>query len=214
MQLTWCGHSCFILKTQTGKTILFDPVEYIKDSFDNIPNFDIMTLSNMYFNANYSKSNFKNSIIIDKPGSFTINDIQIEGYCSYQDEQNGLKRGKNIIYVISVDNLRICHLGHLGHFLDKELLDKINNIDILITPIDCNFSLSGSTASQISSILLPKYIIPISFCTNTSSYSSSDFREFISSIKNIEKLNRSTLNINDLDFETYCKILILNPYKS
>lgn len=214
MQLTWYGHSCFTLKTQTGKTILFDPVEHVKDSLDNIPRFDIMTLSNMYFTANYSKDNFKNSIIIDEPGSFIIDDIQIEGFCSYQDEQNGLKRGKNVIYVISVNNLRICHLGHLGHFLDKDLLDKINNIDILIIPIDCNFSLSGSLASQLCTQLLPKYILPISFCTNTFSYSPNDFMEFISSLKDIEKLNCSTLNISDLDFSTYSKVLILNPHKN
>lgn len=212
MQLTWYGHSCFSLKTDTGKNILFDPIEYPKDSFDNIPNFDIMTLSNMYFSANYSKSNFKNSIIIDRPGLFNINNLQIEGYCSYQDELNGLKRGKNIIYVVSVDNLRICHLGHLGHFLETEFLDTLNNIDILITPIDCNFSLSGYKAAKLSSSLLPKYIIP-SFSSNTAS-PSNDFKEFISLMKNIKKLDCCTLDISNLSFSNYCETLILNPYKN
>lgn len=211
MQLTWYGSSCFLLKTDMGKIILFDPLEYLNDHFSNIPTFDIMTLSHTYFKINHSKSNYDNCTVIDRPGTFNIDNITIEGFSSYQDTLNGLKRGKNIIYVITVDNFRICHLGHLGHLLETDIIEKLNNIDILITPLDSNFSLSGDIAAKLCSILLPKYIIPMNFSTDCDSYSSNDFRRFISLINNINKLNLCTIDLNSLNSNEYCTCLILTP---
>lgn len=211
MQLTWYGNSCFLLKTNIGKSILFDPIEYSNDYLSDIPAFDIMTLSNTYFNANYSKLNYDNCTIIDNLGTFNVDKIMIEAFSSYQDDFNGLKRGKNIIYVITVDNLRICHLGHLGHLLEKDLLDKLNNLDILITPLDSNFSLDGDSAAKLCSMLMPKYIIPMIFSNNSDSYCSNDFRKFISSISNINKLGSSTVDLNSLNYNNYCNCLILSP---
>ena len=58
-----------------------------------------------------------------------MNFFKIEGFSSFHDKCNGLKRGPNIIYIFRDDTYSLCHLGALGHIPDSLVFEKLKNID-------------------------------------------------------------------------------------
>jgi L-ascorbate metabolism protein UlaG (beta-lactamase superfamily) len=97
-------------------------------------------------------------------GEFEIKGIFIRGIQTHHDTQHGTKRGKNFIYVIEVDDLRVCHLGHLGHVLDEDQLDAIGSkIDVLCVPVGGGSHIGSAQATEIVSQIEPKLVVPISY---------------------------------------------------
>ena len=71
-------------------------------------------------------------IISEAVETFHVNNIRIKGVRSFQDDEGGRKRGFNIIYIIEMDGIRVCHCGDLGHSLTPEQVDEIGRVDVLI----------------------------------------------------------------------------------
>ena len=102
--------------------------------------------------------------LVSGAGEFEIKGNFLRGIQTYHDAQNGQKRGKNFIYVAEVDDLRVCHLGHLGHVLDEGQLDAIGSkIDVLCVPVGGGSHIGSAQATEIVSQIEPKLVVPISY---------------------------------------------------
>ena len=108
-----------------------------------------------------------NCKILNSATKFENKDFYVEGFNSFRDNYNGFKRGDNIIYILEIDGLKLCHLGSLGHILNEEIINKLSDIDILFIPIGGHFCLDGHSAFKLASSINPKYIIPMSFKTSS-----------------------------------------------
>lgn len=210
MQIIWYGHSCFLIKTSIGKRILMEPFNTITQCNWNLPKCDLIITSRDYSNLHLSRQNDV-AKIINETGILNIFDLKIEGLNSFQDNYNGLKRGPNIIYVIKENQYSLCHLGNLGHIPSSSVLDKIKNIDILFIPIDGNFTLDGSNAAKICTLINPKYIIPMSYKTNNTSLYLDDPKNFIISMKHVKKINSNIIDTSDLNLNYESECLFLSP---
>ncbi|MGL5152876.1 MAG: MBL fold metallo-hydrolase [Clostridium sp.] len=165
MEIKWLGGSSFLIKNSIGKRVLIDPFlhNYSDDLSSIIPN--IITLSHNHFNDSLL-DNFRDKCpIINTPTNFSNEFCTIQGFSTYHDNVNGLKRGENIIYKYNIDNYALCHLGHLGHLLCDDLIAELGVIDILFIPIGGHLSLNGETASKLVKSLSPRYVIPMSYRT-------------------------------------------------
>lgn len=88
--------------------------------------------------------------------------FKIRNVGSYHDGQEGLKFGKNSIFIVEVDGWKIAHLGDLGHTLSEEQIRKVGPIDVLMVPVGGVYALNGSEAREVVSQLKPKeYIFPM-----------------------------------------------------
>ncbi|HYM49806.1 MAG TPA: MBL fold metallo-hydrolase [Candidatus Limnocylindrales bacterium] len=102
--------------------------------------------------------------LVTGAGEFEIKGIFLRGIQTYHDGQKGQKRGKNFVYVVEVDDLRVCHLGHLGHALDEGQLDAIGSkIDVLCVPVGGGSHIGSAQATEIVNQIEPKLVIPISY---------------------------------------------------
>jgi len=100
------------------------------------------------------------------PVNEEIGDIKIRNVGVFHDEQEGLLRGKNSVFVIEVDGWRICHLGDLGHILTVPQLKKIGPVDVLMIPVGGIYTLNGSEAKKVVDQIKPKeYIFPMHYGT-------------------------------------------------
>src|SRR5579884_2269607 len=61
-----------------------------------------------------------------KPG---CKDVHFYTVGTYHDNQGGAQRGKNGVFVIEADGLRIVHLGDLGHMLTEAQVRRISGAD-------------------------------------------------------------------------------------
>ena len=188
MQIIWHGQFCFQITTQKIVNIIIDPFDNKVSKLE--PDILLKTHNNIKIIKN-------NSFIINSPGEYEIKEVYIQGISSFID--NPEKKEENIetvIYIIEVEEIRICHLGSFGQKeLNEEQVEKIGDIDILIIPVKEN-------AKKIISQIEPKIIIPM--------YSQKEnLAQFIKSmgIKSPEPLSKLSLKKKDILEET--KIIVL-----
>lgn len=98
-----------------------------------------------------------------------VKDVHIRTVATYHDDMEGLKHGKNSVFILEVDGWRIAHLGDLGHLLTAEQLKEINAkgpIDVLMIPVGGVYTLNGSDAKRVVKQIQPReYIIPMHYGT-------------------------------------------------
>ncbi|MVX66980.1 Zn-dependent hydrolase [Clostridium chromiireducens] len=211
MQITWYGHSCFLIKTSMGKRILIDPFDSSLGYDNNFPKCDLITISNNHFDSSYINDLNLKTKVINETGKFDMNFIKVEGLNSFHDKYNGLKRGPNIIYIFNDNEYSLCHLGDLGHIPCVSTLEKLRNIDILFIPIGGHFTLNGYEAAKLCKLISPEYIIPMHYKTNKTSLYLDDPKNFIISMKNIKKVHSNILDTTKLglDLKSNCILLTL-----
>lgn len=209
MEIKWIGHTSFLIKNFLGKKILLDPIQiypYIQ-KYDLKPN--IITFSHFHNNEIINEYQNNNCTIINSATSYNDKYFNIKGFSSFRDNFSGFKRGKNIIYLLEIDNFKLCHLGSLGHILNDELIKELSNLDFLFIPIGGHFCLDGNSAAKLASILKPKYIIPMCFKTSSEYFYLDGPLKFLSSYKNISSYDSDTIYSNDLSFDNKSTVILL-----
>jgi len=163
MVITWYGQSCF--KIQSGETVIF--VDPFNKDIGLVPprgQAHIVAISHQHQDHNNFESLTGEPLIIDGPGEYETKNVNIKGIFSYHDDVEGKKLGINTIYIIEVENVKICHLGDLGQKkLTDEQLEKIDEVDILMIPVGGNFTIDGEAAAEIINQIEPKIVIPMHY---------------------------------------------------
>jgi L-ascorbate metabolism protein UlaG (beta-lactamase superfamily) len=164
MEISWLGHACFRLKG-TNTTLLTDP--YAPETGYDLgkPAADIVTVSHAHPGHSFVSGVTGNCKIIRGPGEYEIGGVSLIGIPSFHDAEEGRQRGRNTIYVIEMDGLRLCHLGDLGHSLKAERIEEIGNIDILFLPVGEISTLEVPQAAELVRRLEPSLVIPMHYGT-------------------------------------------------
>ncbi len=142
MEISWLGHSCFMLRGK-NVTLIADPFSPQLGHPQGEP--------------------LKLGKVNARPGEYEISDVLITGVASYHDNKRGAERGRNTIYVIHMDDLVICHLGDLGHTLQEEQLEEVADADILLVPISGQYVLNAAQAAEVISQVEPRIVIPMHY---------------------------------------------------
>lgn len=164
MEITWLGHSCFRLRGRDA-AVVTDPCS--KDTGYNIsrPAADIVTVSHDHPAHSNVSGVAGTPKVVRGPGEFEIADVLIVGISTYHDSEKGAKLGKNTAYVFEMDDLRICHLGDLGHVPTSEQAEELSGVDILLTPVGGGTTINAAAAVETVSLLEPKLVIPMHYKT-------------------------------------------------
>jgi L-ascorbate metabolism protein UlaG (beta-lactamase superfamily) len=95
-----------------------------------------------------------------------FNDVHIRSVGTYHDNAEGMEKGKNTVFIIEVDGVRIVHLGDLGHLLSPKLIREIGEVDVLMIPVGGVYTINGSEAKDVVKQLKPRqYIVPMHYGT-------------------------------------------------
>ena len=163
LQIRWHGHACFEITNDL--TLVTDPHDG-KSIGIHAPNVtgDIILISHDHYDHNSAKSVEKDgSKIVTDGRKRTISNIDIYGVDSFHDEERGAKRGSNIMYKFTVDDIKFCHLGDLGHDIDDETVEKIGDVDILFVPIGGTFTVDDKQAWNVINKIKPKIVVPMHY---------------------------------------------------
>jgi L-ascorbate metabolism protein UlaG (beta-lactamase superfamily) len=158
------GHNCVRIKAREAM-ILTDPVG--KNTGYAMPKqtVDIVTLSHEHDgHANLAavKPGYQ---IVQGPGEYEMHEVFITGIRTYHDSERGKLRGYNTVYIFEVEGMRICHLGDLGHTLDNEQAEAMEDCDVLIVPAGGGNVITPDQAADIVAQLGPKIVIPVQYAT-------------------------------------------------
>ena len=94
-----------------------------------------------------------------------------------------------------MDEMNFCHLGDLGHILDKKIVNRIGNVDILFIPVGSVFTLDGSDAYMTTELIAPKVVIPMHYHVGGLSLSIQGVEPFLRNISEVRKVG------NAIDFD-------------
>ena len=114
MELTWLGHSCFRLRGKDA-TLVTDPPAPATGYSIGRPTADIITISHDHPGHSYVKGVSGDvKKVVTGPGEYEIQQILITGVATWHDGERGAVHGRNTAYLITMDDVHICHLGDLG----------------------------------------------------------------------------------------------------
>ena len=213
MKLKWLGHSCFLIISETGLRIITDPYPQGSGlSYAPInETADIVIVSHDHFDHNNVSAVTGKPEVITGSGIKTVKGIQFKGIDTLHDESQGRERGANTIFCFSMDGIKLCHLGDLGHRLNKDQIAEIGEVDILLTPIGGFYTIDASMASTVSDDLKPKVIIPMHCKTPKCNWPLNTVEDFLAGKKNVKKLNSSEVEFKADKLPETTEIIVLQP---
>jgi len=200
MQIEWLGHASFLITTKDGKKILTDP--YVAGSYGGAVGYgkidtaaDVVTVSHAHDDHCGIRDLRGSPEVIRDPKERTAMGIRFSGIQSYHDQRHGTERGENIIFVIEVEGMRICHLGDLGHPLDDATASKIGEVDVLLIPVGGFYTIDADQATQVVNTLNPRVVIPVHYKTDVLGFPIDGVERFLEGKQGIKRVGRSGIEI-------------------
>jgi len=209
MEITWLGHSCFIIKGKE-KTVITDPYHPDLGYSLGEPEADIVIVSHLHPGHSYVEGVANNPRQIKVPGECEIGGVFITGIATFHDTEGGKTRGKNTVYSVEMDGMALCHLGDLGHPLRPEMVDELGVIDILFLPVGEVSTIPVSTAVETVKELNPHIVIPMHYKTNVVARSLEPVDKFLKEMGIREAEPRSKLSISESSLPSGTQVVVLN----
>ena len=168
MKIKWLGHACFLITSDSGLKIITDPYESgFRDIISYQPvkeSASIVTISHQHGDHNYTADLQGNPEVVQRSGRHLVKGVEFVGIPSYHDRVSGQERGDNTIFCFTIDGMKICHCGDLGHPLDDSILSSLGHVDVLLIPIGGPpATLELDEAISLWEKLQPGLIIPMHF---------------------------------------------------
>ncbi len=214
MQIKWYGHSCFLLTDSNGVSILTDP--FAPSVLFKLPPIeaDAVTISHDHHDHNYLGSVTGSTILIRTEAEFDVKGVKIKGYKTYHDCTKGSARGENVMFSFDMDGMRILHCGDLGEIPDKELLDSLGRVDILLVPIGAIYTIDDLQARELANILRPGVVIPMHYKNSKLNFELCPLEPFIEGAKDCSVYKMSeceaTITKESLGVD---RVIVLRPFE-
>ncbi len=178
--LRWHGQSFFEIVTPAGTRVVLDP-HAIENYGRKVVKADLVLMSHFHNDhtqldsiENAKKVKAINALkrggeneapeynVVDEQ----FKDVHIRTLGTFHDAMAGLQRGKNGVWILDVDGLRIVHLGDLGHQLNRDQLKKLGTVDVLLIPVGGVYTINGLDAQKVVEQIKPRRcIVPMHYGT-------------------------------------------------
>jgi L-ascorbate metabolism protein UlaG (beta-lactamase superfamily) len=171
MKITYLGHATFLLETG-GASILIDPYD-AKVGYP-MPGVapTLVLISHEHGDHNHLGMAQGQPRVIRglADGQWrtvreTVDGVAISSVPTYHDGAQGKDRGRNTVFIIEAEGLRIVHLGDLGHGLDESTAEAIGHPDVLMIPVGGHYTIDAAQAHAVVARLRPGVVIPMHYKT-------------------------------------------------
>jgi len=210
MKIKWLGHSCFLLTSKTGVKILADPFNDRVGYTVPAVSADIVTTSHDHFDHGFVEAVRGPFVHIKEAGQYEEKGIQILGIDTYHDQEEGAKRGRNVVFKFTVDRLNVCHLGDLGHILSDEQVLALGQVDILLIPVGGTYTIDQYEAAEVVALIDPKLVIPMHYKTPVIEFPIDGVDKFLGVMGSVASLAGNELEITADALSQQAKVIVLN----
>lgn len=216
MLIRWLGHASFLLQSADGTKVITDPYEsgaygggIMHTSINIEPH--IVTVSHDHADHGYVEGVPGRFEVVKSPGDRTVTGIEIKGVGCFHDIEKGALRGKNIMFVITVDGVRVAHLGDLGHELDPCEVEQLGQIDVLLIPVGGYYTIGPDEAARVIGLLEPKLVIPMHFKNERVNLTIGPVDDFLRGRQNVKTPDTSEIEVTKDSLPAGTEIVVLKP---
>ncbi len=216
MLIRWLGHASFLLQAADGTKVITDPYEsgaygggIMHRSIDIQP--DIVTVSHDHADHGYVEGIPGSFEVVRSPGEKSIKGIEVKGIGCFHDLEKGAARGPNVMFVTTVDGIRIAHLGDLGHELASCELEQMGEIDVLLIPVGGYYTIGPEQATRVAEQLKPKLIIPMHFKNEKVNLTIGPVDDFLKGKQNVRMSDTSEIEVTKDSLPAETEIVVLKP---
>ncbi|MCX6000768.1 MAG: MBL fold metallo-hydrolase [Chloroflexi bacterium] len=193
MRVKWLGHACFLITSDDGLRVITDP--YTPGGpirYGNIGEAaDVVTVSHKHGDHDNVGAIGGRPEIVDAPGLRKVKGIDFRGIATYHDEVGGRQRGPNVVVCFTLDGIRVCHLGDLGHQLDSVSIAEIGKVEILFVPVGGLYTIDALVAAKVCESLNPRVVMPMHYKNAKCGYPIAGVDEFLRGRTNTRRLDVS-----------------------
>ncbi len=168
-RITYVGHSTFLLESPQLVRVATDYNDYVRSPV--LP--DIITMNHAHSThyTDYPDPAVKHVLrgwgpTPEQPArhDITVRDVRVRNVpTNIRDWRGGTERHGNSIFIFEMANMCIAHLGHLHHTLTQQQLNEIGRVDIVLVPVDGNFTLDVEGMIEVLQALKAPQMIPMHF---------------------------------------------------
>ena len=214
MDITWLGHAAVRVRARQAALVM-DPTDRSAGLDMARPAADIVTISRVgHPHHNHVKGVKGDPIVVEGPGEYEIQGIQIEGVRALWpsepaedaeagttgDTDSGVSEPPNppeatTLYVCQAEDLRFAHLGGLGQPPTTAQSEALAGVDIVIIPIALPGGLDPEGAARVARAIEPKMVIPVGYRLSASG-ESEDLSAFLEAIGGDPEAAVSRLTLN------------------
>ncbi|MFO7963998.1 MAG: MBL fold metallo-hydrolase [Desulfobacterales bacterium] len=192
MKIKWNGHASFTITADDGTTIVTDP--YDPAGYGGVLTYEMVTdradgalISHDHLDHNYTAGLKGSPTVLKESG--TVNAIEVNAVAAYHDEAQGSERGPNQIFTFTVDGVRVCFVGDLGHRLGSDHLNAIGDVDVLLVPVGGTFTVDAKGAADVTRAINPRLTIPMHYKTDKCDLPIGKVEDFLELMDNVRILN-------------------------
>lgn len=207
MEITWLGHAGFRLKGRE-MTVIMDPPPSEGGASATLAA-DIVTVSHDHAGHNAVEACSGEPRLIVGPGEYEVAGVLIDGVQTYHDGRKGQERGRNTAYVVEIEELRICHLGDLGHIPTAEQTEALSNIDVLLAPVGGHSTIDAAAAAEVISLLEPKIVVPMHYQSEGSAAELDPLDRFLKQMGLAEVTPQPRLTISRSNLPAEAQVVVL-----
>jgi L-ascorbate metabolism protein UlaG (beta-lactamase superfamily) len=171
---------------------------------------DLVTVSHEHDNHNYTQA-VRDGYEIRGPGEYEVAGVSVIGFPTYHDSEKGATRGRNTVYLIEIDDVRVCHLGDLGHRLDDTDAETVSSVDVLLVPVGGRTAINAAQAAEVVRQLEPRFVVPMHYAIPGLKLELDSVDRFLKEMAVVagEPLPKLSVQASSGEYET--KVVVLEP---
>jgi L-ascorbate metabolism protein UlaG (beta-lactamase superfamily) len=108
-----------------------------------------------------------------------------------------------------MEDIRVCHLGDLGHTPTPDQVEEMSGVGVLLVPVGGNTTIDGAAAAEVVSIIEPALVIPMHYGTEVTKNDLAPLDRFLKEMgaKELEPQPKLTVSRSSLPHETQVVLL-------
>ena len=168
VRLSFVGHATFLIESPQRVRIATDYSDYARPPV--LP--DIVTMNHAHPSHYTDQPDARIKYVLrgwaedEKPVRVDLQyrDVRVRNVpTNIRRWDGGTERHGNSIFIFEVANLCIAHLGHLHHTLTQQQLNEIGRVDVVLVPVDGNYTLDLDGMVEVLQALKAPLMIPMHY---------------------------------------------------
>ncbi len=168
VRITFVGHATFLIESPQLVRIATDYNDYVTPPL--VP--DIVTMNHAHTTHFSTHPDAAIKFVLrgwaedQKPARIDMayKDVRVRNVpTNIRTFDGNTEFNGNSIFIFETANLCIVHLGHLHHTLTQTQLDEIGRPDVVLVPVDGNYTLDLDGMIEVLHALKPRLMIPMHY---------------------------------------------------